>query len=125
MRVTPIMTALAAAALLAGSAQAQTAPQEGRYQAALERMIIETAQGRCPADIMADQLLAACTQQIAAMSTGLQSLGPIQTITFLGSEERPDGRLERYAVKFTGGTTLNWGIGAEADGKFGAAFAGG
>ncbi|WP_339933485.1 hypothetical protein [uncultured Brevundimonas sp.] len=125
MRVTLMMTALAAAAMLAGGAQAQTAPDEARYQAALERMITETTQGRCPADIMAEQLLAACTQQIAAMSTGLQSLGPIESMTFLSSEDRADGRLERYAVKFTGGTTLNWGIGAEADGKFGAAFAGG
>ena len=127
MRVTMLMTAMAATAMLAGAAQAQTgtAPEGARYQAALERMITETAQGRCPADLMAEQLLTACNQQIAAMSTGLQSLGPIQTITFLGSEDRADGRLERYAVKFPGGATLNWGIGAEAAGKFGAAFAGG
>ena len=77
MRVTMLMTAMAATAMLAGAAQAQTgtAPEGARYQAALERMITETAQGRCPADLMAEQLLTACNQQIAAMSTGLQSLG--------------------------------------------------
>ena len=124
MRVKMMMAALSAAAMLAGGAQAQTAPQDGRYQAALERMINEATQGRCPADLMADELLAACNQQIAGMSTGLQSLGAIESVTFLGAEDRADGRLERYAVKFAGGTTLNWGIGAETDGKFGAAFAG-
>jgi hypothetical protein len=124
MRVTMMMAAVAATAMLAGAAQAQTAT-DGRYQAALETMITETTQGHCPAEVMGDQLLAACNQQVAAMSAGLQSLGPVVSVTFLGAEDLADGRLERYAVVFSGGQTLNWAIGGEADGKFNNAFVGG
>ena len=127
MRVTMMMAAVAATAMLTGaaqsSAQAQTAT-DGRYKAALETMITETTQGRCPDEVMGDQLLAACNQQVAAMSAGLQSLGPVVSVTFLGAEDRSDGRLERYAVVFSGGQTLNWTIGGEADGKFSTAFVG-
>lgn len=123
MRVTMMMAAVAAAAMLTGAAQAQTAT-DGRYQAALETMITETTQGHCPDEVMAEQLLTACNAQLAGMSAGLQSLGPVVSITFLGAEDRADGRLERYAVVFSGGQTLNWAIGGEADGKFSTAFVG-
>jgi len=124
MRVTMMMAAVAAATVLAGAAQAQTAPDEARYQAALETMITSTAAGTCPDTVMAGPLLAACNQQIAAMSAGLQSLGPVTSVTYLGAEDRADGRLERYAVVFAAGQTLNWAIGGEADGKFSVAFVG-
>lgn len=124
MRVKMMIAAMAVATMLAGAAQAQTAPDQPQYQAALERMIAETVQGRCPEDVMAAELLAACTPQVAQMSQALQSLGAVESITYLGHETGADGsRLERFAIRYAAGVTLNWGIGGFADGKFSIAFA--
>ncbi len=123
MRVKMMMAAVALATMLSGTAQAQTAPELGQYQAALERMMSEAAQSRCPEDLMAPDLLAACTPQIAQMGPGIQSLGAIESITYLGHEDGPQGRVERYAVKYAVGVTLNWGIGGVVDGKYTVAFA--
>ena len=116
-----MMAAVAAGVLLAGAAQAQT--DAGQYQAALERMMSESAQGRCPEDVMAAELLAACTPQVAQMAPALQSLGAIQSITFLRAEGEGAERTEFYAVTYAIGVTLNWGIGGLVDGKFTKAFA--
>lgn len=121
MRIRLIIAAATAAAALAAPAFAE----DGEYRAALQRMITETASGTCPADIMGDQLLAACRQQLPQMSAGLASLGPVESISFVRAEDRPDGRVEIYAVRFAGGQTLNWGIGGLRDGKFDIAYAGG
>lgn len=96
---------------------------EGQYAADLQRIIAETAAGTCPADLMAEQLLAACRQQLPQMSAGLASLGAVQSVTFTGAEERPTGRVETYAVVFANGVTLTWGIGAKTDGKYDTAYA--
>jgi len=117
-----MMAVVAAGVLLAGAANAQT-QEQGQYQAALERMMSEAAQSRCPEDLMAPELLAACTPQIAQMGPGIQSLGAIESITYLGHEDGPTGRVERYAVKYAIGVTLNWGIGGVVDGKYTVAFA--
>lgn len=122
MRVKMMMAAVAAATMLSGAVQAQTA-DAAQYQAALEKMITSTAVGTCPEDVMGGELLAACNQQIAAMSQGLQSLGAIQSITFLRAEGEGAERTEFYAVAFAAGVTLNWGIGHQVDGKFNRAFA--
>jgi len=117
--------AVIATLLLGTAAQAQAPTAEaGQYRAALQRMITESAGGTCPADLMAEQLLTACQSQIANMSAGLQSLGEVQSVTFLRAETRPEGRVELYAVQYSGGQSLTWGIGAEQDGKFAIAFAG-
>ncbi|MCS6627021.1 hypothetical protein N0B44_29315 [Roseibacterium beibuensis] len=126
MRLTLTLAAALAAGTLALPAAAQTtAPAEGQYEAALRRMIVETAAGSCPADVMAGPLLAACQQQLPQMSAGLASLGAVESVTFVRAEDRDDGRLEIYEVRFAGGQTLNWGIGGMKDGKFDVAFAGG
>lgn len=121
--------ALPAAARSADRAAAQSPAQpaeEGRYEDALRRMITETAAGSCPADIMGAPLLAACEQQLPQMSAGLAGLGPIESITFVRAEDGGQyGRVETYAVKFSGGQSLNWGIGGEKDGKFDVAYTGG
>lgn len=117
-----MMAAVAAGVLLAGGANAQT-QEQGQYQAALERMMSEAAQSRCPEDLMAPELLAACTPQIAQMGPGIQSLGAIESITYLGHEDTPKGRVETYAVKYAIGVTLNWGIGGMVDGKYTIAYA--
>lgn len=121
MRLKLFAIAATALSLTAFSATAQES--EGQYSADLQRMITETASGACPNDIMAEQLLAACQQQIAQMSAGLASLGAIQSITFTKAEDTPAGRVETYAVVFANGTTLNWGIGHKKDGKYNAAYA--
>ncbi|NBB53115.1 hypothetical protein GVN24_33070 [Rhizobium sp. CRIBSB] len=123
MRVTMMLAAVAAATLLSGAAQAQTVPGQGQYQAALETMITSTAAGTCPEDVMAGELMAACIQQLPQMSQGLQSLGAIQSITFLRAEGEGAERTEFYSVTFAVGATLVWGIGHEVDGKFSQAFA--
>lgn len=123
MRFRMMMTAAAAAGLLATAAQARE--DGGQYRAELERMIVETAAGTCPADIMAAELLAACNEQVGQMSAGLRSLGPIASMRFVRAEGEGADRLEIWAVEFTGGMTLNWGIGGRVDGKFTRAFAGG
>lgn len=117
-----MMAVAAAGVLLAGGAGAQ-AQESGQYQAALEKMIVSTAAGTCPEDVMAGELLAACNQQLAQMSAGLQSLGAIQTITFLRAEGEGAERTEFYSVTFAAGVTLTWGIGHQIDGKFNSAFA--
>ena len=123
MRLNIIAAVAVAASLTAFSASAQEA--EGQYAADLQRMITETAAGTCPTDLMAEQLLTACQGQIAQMSAGLASLGAIQSVTFTKAEDTPQGRVETYAVVFANGTTLNWGIGHKADGKYSTAYAGG
>lgn len=115
------MTAVAIAGLMASPAFAQSA----EYEAALRKMISQTAAGTCPADVMGPDLLAACQQQLPQMSAGLASLGAIESAQFVRAEDRPEGRVEIYAVKFASGMTLNWGIGGLSDGKFNLAFAGG
>lgn len=135
MRFTLTVAAALAAGALALPAAAQTAAQspapdaaptgEAQYQDALRRMIVETAAGSCPADVMGAPLLAACQQQLPQMSAGLASLGAVQTITFIRAEDRPEGRVEIYEVVFAGGQAMNWGIGAMNEGKFDTAFAGG
>lgn len=124
MRPALMFAAAAVAGLTAFSALAQEAAS-GQYETALRRMISETAAGTCPEDIMAEGLLTACRQQLPQMSAGLSSLGAIESVTFVRAEDTPQGRVELYTVRFAGGQSLNWGIGAESGGKFGVAFAGG
>jgi hypothetical protein len=121
MRLKLFAIAAAVTSLTAFSASAQES--DGQYSADLRRMITETASGNCPTEIMAEQLLAACQQQIAQMSAGLASLGDVQSITFSKADDTPEGRVETYAVVFANGTKLNWGIGHKKDGKYGAAYA--
>ncbi len=117
------LAAIAAVAASLTAVSAMALESEGQYTADLQRMITETATGTCPADIMAEQLLAACQQQITQMSAGLASLGAIQSITFTKADDTPGGRVETYAVVFANGVTLNWGIGHKKDGKYSAAYA--
>lgn len=114
-----------AAIALVGLIASPAFGQAGEYEAPLRRMITETAAGTCPADIMGTGLLSACQEQLAQMSAGLASLGAIQSARFVRAEERPEGRVEIYAVSFASGVTLNWGIGGLRDGKFNVAYAGG
>lgn len=118
MRISLLLAGVAMAGMTAFSASAQ----DGQYAPALTRMLTEAAAGNCPADLMADELLAACQGQIAAMAAGLNSLGEIETMTYLGTEATPEGPVEMYSVVFSGGATMTWGIGQMQDGKFRAAF---
>lgn len=119
-----VAVAAFASVLIAFPALSQDAPT-GEYADALQRMITETAAGTCPEDVMGPALLAACQQQLAQMSAGLASLGAIESVTFVRSEETPNGRVEIYTVRFASGQTLNWGIGGLQDGKYTVAYAGG
>ena len=116
MRIRMMLAGLAAAGLLAGPVAAQ---EQGQFQASLTRIMEEAGKGVCPAELMGAEVLAACSGQIEQMSIGLASLGAVQSVTFVRSEETPDGAVETYAVRYAGGQTLNWHIGQrQADGKF-------
>jgi len=125
MRISLMMTALVATMALAGTVQAQDAAQDGQYRAALNRMIVSTADGECPADLMAEDLLAACNDQIYQIGPALQGLGPITEINFVRAEGEGEARVEVYDVIFEGGQMLTWGIGTLVDGKFQTAYVGG
>jgi hypothetical protein len=119
MRTPALLAAVAAVAL---SAPAFAQAPAGEYGDALSRMLTEAAAGTCSAELMAEQLLAACNQQIAQMAPGLQSLGAVQSVTFVSAQETPEGRMEVYTVAFAGGQSMTWFIGGrQPDGKFAAA----
>ena len=118
MRLPLALAALSAALLTAGAAAAQDPATAGEYRAPLTRMLTETTQGICPADVMANDLLAACESQISQMAPALQSLG--------GSEGEGADKVERYEVTYDAGPVLTWFIGHRGeDGKFSSAGTGG
>lgn len=121
MRIHLMLAGIAVASLTAASATAQ----DGEYSRALTRMLTEAAEGRCPADVMAEDLATACQEQIAGMAPAVRQLGPIETMTFVKAEDTPGGRVETYSVKFAGGQTMTWRIGHLRDGKFETAGGGG
>lgn len=133
MRLSLMMATVVAGVALAGAANAQdphagheAAPaQDGQYSASLTRMITATADGECPADLMAADLLAACNDQIGSIGPALQSLGPIRDMAFVSAEGEGTERVETYEVFFESGPMLTWGIGGYTDGKFTVAFVSG
>ncbi len=113
---------MAAAVLTAGAASAQDASTDGEYRAALTRMLVQTAQGECPADVMADGLLEACNSQIDQMAPALAQLGGIASMKLIAVEGEGADRIERYEVTYDAGPTLIWFIGTRgADGRFASA----
>jgi hypothetical protein len=123
MRLPATLAALAAAAFMAGAAQAQDPATDGQYRAALVRVIADATDGVCPAEILNAELLAACEEQAPQMAPALASLGPVQSILFQGAEGEGDERVELYEVTFAGGQVLTWGIGGLVDGKYSTMFA--
>jgi len=122
MRLPIAFLALSAAVLTAGAAAAQDPAKDGEYRAALTKMLTETAQGVCPADVMADGLLEACESQVAQMAPALQSLGGIASMTLVDVQGEGAAKVERYDVSYDAGPTLTWFIGERgADGRFNAA----
>ena len=122
MRIRMMLAGVAAAGLMAFPAMAL----DGQYGAQLREMLSEAADGTCTEALMAPGLLNACQGQIAGMAPGLQSLGAIESMTFVSAEDTPGGRVETWSVKFSGGQTLSWFIGQQQpDGKFSAAGSGG
>jgi hypothetical protein len=119
MRLHLALATLTAAVLTAGTAAAQDPATDGEYRVALTKMLTETTQGVCPADVMADDLLEACEGQVAQMAPALQSLGGIVSMNFIGAEGEGAGKIERYEVTYDAGPTLTWFIGDRgADGRF-------
>lgn len=114
MRVGKLCAAMAAAGILASPAMAQ----EGRYAPQLTRILEEAATGTCLAALMAPPLLDACNGQIQGMAPALAAMGAVKSVTFVSSQETPEGRVETYRVEFAGGQTMNWVIGQEREGKF-------
>lgn len=132
MRLSLMMATLVAGAALASAANAQDAhagheahAPQGQYSASLTRMITSAADGECPADLMADGLLAACNEQVAAIGPALQSLGAIREMAFVSAEGEGEARVETYEVFFESGQMLTWGIGGYSDGRFNVAFVSG
>ena len=124
MRMRAILAGVAAAGLLALPAMAQDpapAAADGQYGTQLTRMLAEATQGTCLEALMAQPLLDFCNGQIAAMAQGLQSLGAIESTTFVRADESSGARVEIWSIKYASGQTLNWFIGQQQpDGKFAA-----
>jgi hypothetical protein len=114
MRIQTLFAGVAAAALMAFPAMAQ----DGQYREPLTRIITEAADGVCLEALMAPALLDACNGQIQGMAPALAAMGAIEEMTFVRSEDTPEGPVETWAVKFTGGQILSWSIGQMKDGKF-------
>ncbi len=116
------MRTILAAALAIAAAGGAIAAEGGDYRDALRRMVTEAAEGRCPADIMAEPLLSACRDQMPTMKPALAALGAVSDVTFIKGEAQDDARVETYAVKYAGGKTTIWSIGNRKDGKFTTAY---
>lgn len=114
MRIQTLFAGVAAAALMAFPAMAQ----DGQYREPLTRIITEAADGVCLEALMQPALLDACNGQIQGMAPALAAMGAIESMTFVRSEETPEGPVETWAVQFTGGQILTWSIGQVKDGKF-------
>lgn len=114
MRIQIMFAGVIAAALMAFPAEAQ----DGQYREPLSRIITEAAGGTCLAALMGPALLDACNGQIEGMAPALAAMGAIESMTFVRSEETPEGPVETWAVKYAGGQTLTWVIGQMQDGKF-------
>ncbi|WP_332678752.1 hypothetical protein [Brevundimonas sp.] len=114
MRIQTLFAGVAAAALMAFPAMAQ----EGQYREPLTRIITEAAAGVCLEALMGPGLLDACNAQIQGMAPALAAMGAIESMTFVRSEDTPEGPVETWAVKYAGGQTLTWVIGQVKDGKF-------
>lgn len=113
---------VAAAALVGAASGASGAAAAGDYGVALRRMVSEAAQGRCPADLMAEPLLSACRDQMAVMRPELAALGPVAAVSFIKAEVHDDARVETWAVNYAAGKTTIWSIGNRKDGKFTTAY---
>lgn len=114
-----MMTMIGVATIVATPA---LAAETGRYEASLRKIVTEAIASRCPDDVMAEPLLSACRAQLSAMGPALAALGPVESVTFIKSDDRDGKRYESYAVRHAKGKTMIWGIGDEAGGKFGAAY---
>ena len=114
MRIQIMLAGVAAAALMALPAMAQ----DGQYREPLTRIITEAADGVCLEALMQPPLLDACNGQIQGMAPALAAMGAIETMTFVRSQETPEGPVETWAVTYAGGQTLTWVIGQVQDGKF-------
>lgn len=121
MRLKLFAAAAAVAGLTAFSAFAQEG--EGQYGKDLRRVIEAAAAGDCPGDLMGNELLTACLQQMPQMAAGLSSLGAIQSIVLQSAEDTSDGLIETYVVTFESGMSLTWGIGHVKDGKYSSVYA--
>lgn len=92
--------------------------EDGQYSGPLIQALTATASGQCPREIMADQLLSACRQQAPTLGPALAAMGRIVDATLVSSQQTPNGMIETYRVRFSGGQTMTWAIGAMQDGKF-------
>lgn len=104
---------------------APAAAEQGKYNSALKEMLSGTASGTCPADLMGDQLLAACKEQLPRMQPELAALGPVKTMKFLSAVGQGDQRVESYDVTFAKGATTKWQIGKFQGGKYQIAYSAG
>ncbi len=106
--------------LFAGAALAMSGPvvaAQGHHSAALRTILIRTAGGTCPADMMQPKLLKACNQQIAKSGPPLAAKGPIKALTFIKADQT-NKRTEFYKVTFERGKPETWLIGGLKNGKF-------
>lgn len=102
-----------------------SAADSGKFGNALKKMLMGTAAGECPADVMGDALLAACREQLPALQPSLAAAGPIKAMTFVTATGNDADRVETYTVTFEKGEPSTWQIGRPNKGKFDMAYSAG
>lgn len=97
---------------VAASAQNYTPRLEQSLRNALSKVTV----GSCPPELMTPMLQYQCEKQVEPMKAHLARLGPVQNITFRGTQQTPQGPAEVYLVKFASGEML-WMVATDPDGK--------
>jgi hypothetical protein len=88
----------------------------GSHENLLVQALLANAAGECPSSLMADDIKAACDQQLPTFNDTLTQLGSIKTTSFQGMRTLKSGPAEVYKVIFVHGE-MTWIINTQADGK--------
>ena len=118
MRFITALSALTAAVVLAGAAQAQDPATSGDYRADLVKVMDGLAVGECPEDVMKGELLTACEEQMSSVTDALAMLGEPSEISYVRTDGEGSEKVEIYQSSYPMGVTLTWGIGGVEDGRY-------
>jgi hypothetical protein len=118
-----VLAALSASSVLA-TAQAQEGPVQAttpataaqpKNQAVMQAILSEVMQGQTELAELTPSLRLNIDQQVGMMAglvARINAFGPLQTVTFIGTEHG----LEIYEARFEK-ATMGWALGVNADGK--------
>jgi len=102
--------------VLALMTPAWAAAAAGTHEDILVEALIANAAGECPAALMANDIKAACDQQLPVFQETLIKLGQLKATSFQGMRALKSGPAEVYKVTFEHGD-MTWIINTQDDGK--------